>query len=89
MCIRDRLVNARFSRGKFPGCFKDKSVFLKDRATVSYTHLAASLAMEAGATFSATAAQYGFNAALLACPITWIIILIIALIALFLSLIHI
>ena len=44
---------------------------------------AASLAMEAGATFAATAAQYGFNAALLACPITWIIILIIALIALF------
>lgn len=42
---------------------------------------AASLAMEAGATFTATAAQYGFNAALLACPIVWIIILIIALIA--------
>ncbi len=32
---------------------------------------AASLAMEAGATFAATAAQYGFNAALLACPITF------------------
>lgn len=44
---------------------------------------AASLAMETGATFAATAAQYGFNAALYACPITWIIILIIALIALF------
>lgn len=44
---------------------------------------AASLAMEAGATFAATAAQYGFNAALLACPIVWIIVLIIALIALF------
>lgn len=44
---------------------------------------AASLAMEAGATFAATAAQYGFNAALYACPIVWIIILIIALIALF------
>lgn len=44
---------------------------------------AASLAMEAGATFAATAAQYGFNAALMACPITWIIVLIIALIALF------
>lgn len=44
---------------------------------------AASLMMETGATFAATAAQYGFNAALLACPITWIIILIIALIALF------
>lgn len=44
---------------------------------------AASLMMQTGATFAATAAQYGFNAALLACPITWIIILIIALIALF------
>lgn len=44
---------------------------------------AASLAMEAGVTFAATAAQYGFNAALMACPITWIIVLIIALIALF------
>lgn len=44
---------------------------------------AASLAMEAGATFAVTAAQYGFNAALYACPIVWIIILIIALIALF------
>jgi len=44
---------------------------------------AASLAMETGATFAATAAQYGLNAALYACPITWIIVLIIALIALF------
>lgn len=43
---------------------------------------AASLAMESGATFAATAAQYGFNAALYACPITWIIILIIALVVL-------
>ena len=42
---------------------------------------AASLAMESGATFAATAAQYGFNAALLACPITWIIVAIIAVIA--------
>lgn len=42
---------------------------------------AAALAMETGATFAATAAQYGFNTALLACPITWIILLIIALIA--------
>lgn len=42
---------------------------------------AASLMMESGATFGATAAQYGFNAALLACPITWIIVLVIALIA--------
>lgn len=33
------------------------------------------------ATFGATAAQYGFNAALLACPITWILLVIIAVIA--------
>lgn len=31
--IGGRLVNARFSRGIFPGCFNIKSVFLKDRAT--------------------------------------------------------
>jgi hypothetical protein len=37
--------------------------------------------MAAGATFSATAAQHGFNAALLACPLTWIILAIIAVIA--------
>lgn len=42
---------------------------------------AAALMLESGATFTATAAQYGLNAALLACPITWIIMLIIALIA--------
>lgn len=42
---------------------------------------AAALAMETGATFAATAAQYGFNAALLACPITWILLIIIAVIA--------
>jgi tape measure domain-containing protein len=42
---------------------------------------AASLAMQTGATFAATAAQYGFNAALLACPLTWIILIIIAVIA--------
>lgn len=35
-----------------------------------------------GATFAATAAQYGFNAALLACPITWIVLAVIALVAL-------
>lgn len=37
--------------------------------------------MQAGATFTATAAQYGLNAALMACPLTWIILLIIVLIA--------
>lgn len=39
--------------------------------------------IQAAATTTATGAQVGFNAALLACPITWIIIGIIALIALF------
>lgn len=39
------------------------------------------LMMQAGKTFSATAAQYGFNAALLACPLTWIVIAIIAVVA--------
>lgn len=42
---------------------------------------AAAEAMQAGTTFTATAAQYGLNAALMACPLTWIILLIIAVIA--------
>lgn len=37
---------------------------------------AASLAMSSGATFTATAAQHGLNAALLACPLTWIVLAI-------------
>lgn len=41
---------------------------------------AASLMLQSGATFAATAAQYGFNAALLACPLTWIVLAIIAVI---------
>ena len=44
---------------------------------------AAALVMSTGATFAATVAQYGLNAALLACPITWIVLLIIALVAAF------
>lgn len=44
---------------------------------------AAALAMSTGTTFAATAAQYGLNAALLACPITWIVVLVIALVAAF------
>lgn len=43
-------------------------------------HAAATM-MQTGATFAATAAQYGFNTALLACPVTWIVLAIIALIA--------
>lgn len=46
----------------------------------SYTHAAAT-GTEASATAAATAAQYGLNTALLSCPLTWIILLIIALIA--------
>lgn len=45
--------------------------------------LAAAQMMQTGETFAATAAQHGLNAALWACPITRIIVLIIALIALF------
>ena len=41
---------------------------------------------EAAATTTATGAQAGFNAALLACPITWIIVGIIALVAIFIVL---
>lgn len=49
--------------------------------TLATTVHSAAVAMETGATFAATAAQYGFNAALLACPLTWIVIAIIAVIA--------
>lgn len=42
---------------------------------------AAATMMSTGATFAATAAQHGFNAALLACPLTWILLIIIAVIA--------
>lgn len=42
---------------------------------------AAADAMQAGATFAATVAQYGLNSALLACPLTWIIGLVLALVA--------
>lgn len=48
---------------------------------------AARLAMLSGATFTATATQYGFNAALLACPITWIVMGIIAIITIISTLI--
>lgn len=43
--------------------------------------LAAAQALQTGATFAATMAQHGLNAALLACPITWIVILVVGLIA--------
>lgn len=41
---------------------------------------AAATTLSSGATFAATAAQHGFNAALLACPITWIVLAIVALV---------
>lgn len=51
--------------------------------TLAMSAQAAATAMQTGATFTATAAQYGFNAALMACPITWIVGLIILLVAAF------
>lgn len=56
------------------------NIIMGIQTTAKAVHAAAT-AMEAGATFTATAAQQGLNAALLACPITWIILLIIAVIA--------
>lgn len=56
---------------------------IKAAAAIQASVHAAAEMMEAGATFTATAAQYGLNAALLACPVTWIILAIIALIAVF------
>ena len=50
------------------------------QAAVKAIHTAVTTAWSV-ATFTATAAQQGLNAALLACPITWIILLIIAVIA--------
>lgn len=52
---------------------------LEAAAAFQETVHAAAVMMSAGATFSATVAQYGFNAALLACPITWLVIGIITL----------
>lgn len=49
-------------------------------AVASYFHAAAT-GTQASATAVATAAQYGLNTALLASPITWILIIIIAIIA--------
>lgn len=46
----------------------------------SYAH-AAAIRTEASQTAMATAAQYGLNTALLACPITWIVVGIVAIIA--------
>ncbi len=60
---------------------------LEKLATFQETVHAAATARQSGATFAATAAQHGFNAALMACPLTWIIIIIIAIISIFYALI--
>lgn len=49
-------------------------------ALAKSVHAAATM-LSTGATFAATVAQHGFNAALLACPLTWIVLLIIAVVA--------
>lgn len=59
------------------------SIGIKIAAAVAALAHAAATGTEAGATATATAAQYGLNAALLACPITWIIIAVIALVTAF------
>lgn len=50
---------------------------------ISHAIKAAAEMLATDATLAETAAQYGLNAALAACPLTWIILLIIALIAIF------
>ncbi|MBD5089360.1 MAG: tape measure protein [Clostridiales bacterium] len=54
-------------------------------ALASFAHAAATRT-EASATARATAEQYALNASLLSCPLTWIIIMIIALIAVIVAL---
>lgn len=51
-------------------------------AAVAKGIFAAATMMQTGATFAATAAQHGLNTAIWACPITWVIALIIVLIVL-------
>lgn len=54
---------------------------IKALSVVAAYAKAAATRTEVSATVKATAAQYGFNTALLACPITWILLIIIAVIA--------
>lgn len=51
-------------------------------AAVAKGIFAAATAMQTGATFAAMAAQYGLNTAIWACPLTWVIALIVVLIVL-------
>ena len=64
------------------GILAAQAGILAAQALVAKVKAAADM-MQAGATFTATVAQHGLNAALWACPITWIIALIIALIVVF------
>ncbi len=54
---------------------------LQALAAFQETVHAAASTLAAGATFAQTVAQYGLNAALAACPITWIVLAFIALVA--------
>lgn len=54
------------------------SKVLEGAITIVKAAHAAAIAGETAATFMATAAQHGFNAALLACPLTWIVVVIMA-----------
>lgn len=54
---------------------------LEKWAAFQKTAHAAAQAMSTGSTFAETAAQYGLNAALYACPLTWIVLMIIAFVA--------
>lgn len=59
------------------------SNLLKDIAIARSAIVSGATLAEAAATTTATGAQVGFNAALLACPITWIILAVILLVVLF------
>ena len=56
-------------------------------STMAMTAHAVITNTNAAATVAATAAQYGLNSAILSCPVTWIILAVVALIAVFYSVI--
>ena len=66
--------------GIYTGVLLAHNVITGIAAVSAATHAAATM-MEEGATFSATVAQYGFNAALAACPLTWIVVAILLVVA--------
>lgn len=66
--------------GVYNGAMTIATAIVKAKTLIDNIHNAA-LAMQGGATFMATVRQKGLNAALLACPITKIVVGIIALIA--------